>query len=342
MSFRYLGGVRSATANTPSGVSAPGVWTQQARFQASTWPGLNPLPYVTPLLDGTLILSGYGLMIYKTGFGDLATTTANFVVPANCTKIRAIAIGAGGGASGSENVVGAQGGAGIEAFITVTPGETLTVGVGLGGSGTSGGVAGKGGNSYIKRGSVTLIQGNGGLNTGSTNSASGLSRSTSSYDAGVTVISRGAGGTGGQETYTPQSDFNAISVSVALSGAVAHAGGAGGWQSFDNTLYGLGLGFGGGGGWAGSGSLTRAGGIYGYIGGSGSNGGGQIGGGPVGGWANDTNSSSGYSGGGGGSFGGSGVDGWSGGYGAGGLVRIWWASSAGDPNWINTGANYGS
>ena len=45
-------------------------------------------------------------------------------------------------------------------------------------------------------------------------------------------------------------------------------------------------------------------------------------------------------GGGGGSYGGAGNDGWSGGFGAGGLVRVWWADSNGDPTWIETGGNY--
>lgn len=346
LKMKYRGRVITASS-LPTSISS-GIWSLQDEMKGG-WTTSLVGKFTAPLLDGTLILDGHGLMVYSVGFGSATVTETNFVVPVGVTKLRAIAIGAGGGASGNQNVVGAQAGSGVEAFINVTPGETLIVGVGRGGVGSDSGTPGAGGSSYIKRGGTTLIQGNGGASTLGTNTTSGLSRSAVSYDTStgtVTIISIGRGGTGGAQSYSPSSDFNAISESVALSGAIAHAGGGGGWQDTGSS-FGTGIGFGGGGGFAGDSAGPtgpfRSGGIYGFQGGSGSSGSGIQGAGPVGGWTNGSGSGtqSGASGGGGGSFGGSGVDGWTGGYGAGGLVRLWWASSLGDPLWINTGSNYG-
>jgi len=291
-------------------------------------------------LDGEVILNGYGVEIYDTDFGFSSTPTTSFVVPKNVRKIRAIVIGAGGGSSGSQNVDGAQAGAGAEGFITVTPGETLTVGVGRGGQGRDTGNPGDGGDSFIRRGSTTLIQANGGVSTLSRTGSSNYSRSTFTFDSSVTQISGGRGGSGGSQNYSPQTDLDAQSEFVNLSGATAHAGGAGGWGNDIPVQRGFGIGFGGGGGWATSVGPRRDGGIFGFRGGSGDSGGCIRGGGPVGGEGNENFSTNGNSGGGGGSFGGSGVDGWSGGFGAGGLVRIWWASSDGDVEFIDSGGNY--
>jgi hypothetical protein len=116
-------------------------------------------------------------------------------------------------------------------------------------------------------------------------------------------------------------------------------------MSADPT-YGVGLGFGGGGGYAGqrdAGIVYRSGGVYGYRGGWGSQSSASLAStGPVAGYANPTRTITDYCGGAGGSFGGGGVDGWAGASGAGGLVRIWWANSAGDVTYIDNGANYGN
>jgi len=164
---------------------------------------------VNALLDGDVILNGYGLEVYKTGFGFGETTEVNFIVPDGCTKIRAITIGAGGGSSGSQNVDGAQAGAGAEGFIDVTPGETLILGVGLGGQGLNSGTPGKGGDSYIKRNSNILMRGDGGVSTLERTGSSGYSRSEYYFDSSVTQISGGKGGTGGSQNYSPQTDLNA-------------------------------------------------------------------------------------------------------------------------------------
>lgn len=307
--------------------------------------GGAPGQVLTPLLDGTVILNGYGLMIYKTGFSTAgsipsdagAIQTVNFTVPENVTKIRVICIGGGGASSGAENVISGQGGGGVEAFLDVTPGETLEVGVGLGGRGNFTSNPGSGGNSYIKRAGSTLLIGYGGLfaNSDGTRVSGLISTGTS--------ISVGYGGSRGP---SGQPFHAAEEVSLSLAGATAHGGGSS--QLWGLSPFATGLGFGGGGGARNTDDPANrySGGIYGFAGGNGVSTGGNAGLGPVGGWANDSNTNGAgtgvLSGGGGGSFGGAGVDNHSGGYGAGGLVRIWWASSTGDPTWIETGANYGS
>lgn len=289
----------------------------------------------TALLDGTVILNGYGIMVYKTGFGQGAVATASFVVPSGVTKIRAICIGAGGGAEGnSENIRSGQGGGGVEGFLPVTAGETLTLQVGLGGQGRYSSPSGDGGLSQILRSGTMLMSAPGGIHPGS----SGSITPSGGQQAYGTNISIGRGGSSGDYG---GSNPAAAAISVSLAGATAHGGG-----SATSDGNGLGLGFGGGGGrmTTDNPSLRVAGGIYGFAGGVGTSSGGYRGLGPVGGWSNDSNtdgSGSGqYSGPGGGSFGGAGGDYYSGGYGAGGLIRIWWASSAGVATWINSGGNY--
>lgn len=297
-----------------------------------------PGTVTTALLDGSTILSGYGLMIYSNGNNYVsestpgAVATTSFVVPANVTKIRAIAIGGGGGSTGSENVIGGDGGAGIEAFITVTPGETLTIGVGKGGSCNVS--SGSGGHSYIKRGGTTLIQGNGGNSAVQYDSSRNTSTSYDSTAGSVSVISIGYGGRGHADNSENRSDSAALSYQVNLSGATAHGGGGGVWSNGVGSP-GYGLGFGGGGGFA-NGNFTPNGGTYGYSG-TYCNSSTTYGKDSVGPAAFSNQPGGGACG---GSFGGGGVDGWFGGAGAGGLVRIWWASTSGDPTWIDTGGNY--
>lgn len=301
--------------------------------------------YTTPLLSGTVILNGWGLMIYQTGFSDQGSTptdasaiaTASFVVPTLCTKIRVVCIGGGGGASGAENIISGQGGGGVEAFITVTAGETLTVGVGKGGVGNFSSNPGSGGDSYIKRSGTDLVRAYGGLPA----TATANTRVSGLITTGTT-ISIGYGGTSGNYGGSaPAADQQTLS----LSGATAHGGGSA--QINGGAPSATGLGFGGGGGQQATDDPANrwAGGVYGYSGGNGTNTGGNAGLGPVGGWANDFNTNGAgtgrNSGGAGGSFGGAGSDYYSGGYGAGGLVRIWWASNAGDSTYINSGGNYG-
>ena len=88
--------------------------------------------------------------------------TYTFIVPSGTTVISAVAVGAGGGGAGNINDGGGGGGGALvfRNFISVTPGEALTIVVGNGGSTGSTGQAG--GISGIFRGSTELLSAQGG------------------------------------------------------------------------------------------------------------------------------------------------------------------------------------
>ena len=98
---------------------------------------------------------------------DVSTSTS-FVVPSGVTRISAVVIGGGGQGAASINsgnsTSGAGGGGGLswKNNIPVTPGETLTVVVGAGGSIGSNYIGEDGAASYIARGGTTLLLANGG------------------------------------------------------------------------------------------------------------------------------------------------------------------------------------
>lgn len=100
---------------------------------------------------------------------QLFTSSGSFVVPAGVVLIKAVAIGGGGG--GAEGASGdsyamASGGGGALSYdnaIVVTPGETLTITRGAGGSaGNNIGDGGNGGASVVSRGATTLLRAAGG------------------------------------------------------------------------------------------------------------------------------------------------------------------------------------
>ena len=297
---------------------------------------------------GNTILNGRGAEFYT----STETTTAShqittFTVPASCTKIRAIVIGAGGGAANASNVQGGQGGAGIEAYITVAAGEVLTLELGLGG--IVEGIGYDGGRSSVLRadGTVLLRAGGGKGNSTSGRDSANTDLTDGGTSNGVTVLSKGSGGPGTISSTAVSTKALPIAVAGQPAGILSHGGGGGNWAN--TTLSdGEGIGFGGGGGRSGNSSSEgpAPGGTYGYNGGFSYNngnilvGGSAAGLGPAGGSSPAWGGSSANSGGGGGSFGGGGVDGWTGGSGAGGLVRIWYASSTGEASWIDTATNY--
>lgn len=298
---------------------------------------IAPQP-ITSFSDGALILNGYGFELYKAGVGNANKFLYNFTVPSGVKKLRFIAIGAGAGGTDTYNVYGAGGGGGIEGFLDVSAGETIRCQVGIGGEGVDTGNSGRGGDSDIYQASTGyFIEGLGGYRNQDGNNLRRGSQYSGGYPSS-NVISEGTGGATNADGDS-SSNLNPIANSVYLSGATAHAGGAGGWNSHP-VSFGAGLGFGGGGGFTNSTSARRSGGIYGYAGGNGQSSTGNAGLGPVGGNPYGPTATGSGSGGGGGSYGGGGCDGWSGGCGAGGLIRIWWASSQGDPNWILSGGNY--
>lgn len=103
--------------------------------------------------------------------------TYDWIVPEGVMSISAVAVGAGGGgwnrAINSVGVWGSSGAGGSLRYrtaISVTPGETLKVVVGLAGTSVGSGPIIDGGFSQIKRGEVVLLQGNGGRSGGPTGS----------------------------------------------------------------------------------------------------------------------------------------------------------------------------
>jgi hypothetical protein len=94
--------------------------------------------------------------------------TYSWIVPTGVTSISVVTVGGGGGGGGAGSNLGKGGGGGgalaYVNHISVTPGETLTVGVGT--SGQPGIVptstASDGGNSYVKRGAISLVEAGGG------------------------------------------------------------------------------------------------------------------------------------------------------------------------------------
>jgi hypothetical protein len=246
--------------------------------------------------------------------------TYSWTVPTGVFSISAVAVGGGGGGGPGG---GGSGGGGALAYvnrISVTPGETLTVGVGTSGIGATsatgiGSTASDGGNSYVKRGVLSLVESGGGKKGNNPNvDGNGFG------GAGGTVIV-GTGGSGGKGANVTPGD----GMGGAGAGGYSGPGGAGG--------SGDGSGGGGGGGsttifpGAGGGGV----GIYGEgpsgLGGSSSDGGfGGSGG------ENGENRPSQTRGGNGGKYGGGGASGDSGsdisGFGGSGAVRIIWGLGA--------------
>lgn len=209
------------------------------------------------------------------------TAGASWVVPAGVTSISAVCIGGGGG--GSQNSNGGSGGGGGDLRyynnLSVTPGETLTITVGSGGTPGSTGVSG--GFSRIARSSTTLLEAAGG-GAGSI-SGSGAKNGTSSTIAGSIGGGNGgicadpptttqAGGGGGAGGYSGNGGDGAISEATGSAGAANSGAGGGGGSGGTGSMGGAGGGvnvFGigstgvGGGGGAGADADTATGGSYG-------------------------------------------------------------------------------
>jgi len=182
--------------------------------------------------------------------GQISFTTPgtySWTVPTDILDgITVVAVGGGGGGGGAGNANGkGGGGGGALAYvnkISVTPGETLTVRVGTGGQPgivpTS--TASDGGNSYVKRGAISLVEAGGGKK-GNDISLDG------NFNGGLggTVIV-GAGGSGG-------------SGGPGSSGGGGGGGGAGGYSGNGGAGSGA-PGVGGGGGGGGFGNIESFGG----------------------------------------------------------------------------------
>lgn len=236
--------------------------------------------------------------------GILFTTTGvfNWTVPLGVTSIDVVAVGGGGGGFGYWNVdatelrIGTGGTGGDLSWkndILVTPGETLEVSIGAGGTrgNQSGGAYGNvnysaqpGGSTYIKRGNTTLILAKGGNAPGNNNTDVSVRDGGGAGGAGGphgSIVTgggggggaggySGAGGSGGTNTFNP---WTPTGPGGNGSGGGGSGGrGAGGQSSTGTNGGGVGLygeGPSGTGGSGQGGSLQHGGGEYGAGGGAG-------------------------------------------------------------------------
>lgn len=264
------------------------------------------------------------------------TGATSWVVPPGITQISAVCIGGGGGGSGADGGRGESnsgGGGGGLAYgtIAVTPGETLTVTVGAGGTSGAGNAGTAGGATTIARGVTVLLSGGGGGGGPERNAGVGAAGTSTGTDR----LGGGTGGTGGTG--------GAASGGSGGGGAGGYsgAGGNGGTSAGGTGSAGTGGSGGGGGGYSGTGATVGgSGGGVGLLG-SGTNGtagatNGGGGGGGSGGTAGSTNSTTNsgslYGGGGGGRSDNAGA----GAPGGQGAARIIWGPGRAYPS-TNTG-----
>ena len=183
-----------------------------------------------PAISASLSSDIQGQQEYISASGNFS-----FTVPAGVTQVSAVCIGGGGGGSGGESGrnqgMGGGGGGGLAyGTFAVTPGESLTINVGPGGTSSQGNAGTNGGVSSIVRAGTTLLSGGGG--------GGGPFRSTAGGTPGTsTGTVRQGGGQGGSGGGATSND------------AGGGGGGAGGY-----------LGAGGNGGGAGAGASSSGGG----------------------------------------------------------------------------------
>lgn len=191
-------------------------------------------------------LGSFGTYIGLTGYvGQQAYTSGgsySFVVPANVGYISAVCVGAGGG--GYYNWSNSGGGGGALAYanrIAVTPGETLTVVVGSGGTWGS-----SGGDSYISRSGSVFFTAQGGKYSATSTRAAYVSGTVTCLGGhGGLTSGNGYGGGGGAGGYSGNGGDGCYGTSnMGQNGGNASGGGGGGGTGYQSSTYG----FGGGGG----------------------------------------------------------------------------------------------
>lgn len=171
------------------------------------------------------------------------TAGASWVVPAGVTSISAVCIGGGG--AGTGNTSGGSGGGGGDLRyynnLAVTPGETLTIVVGVAGIvDNNTGLITNSGPSKIQRSGTTLLEAAGGGR--GTTSGSGAKQGTSTtragdvggYDGGVAgnpPSSTTTGGGGGAGGYSGNGGSGGAGLNAGGNGSGGAAGGGGGGGS---------------------------------------------------------------------------------------------------------------
>lgn len=136
------------------------------------------------------------------------TSSGTFTIPASITAVKVTVIGGGGGSGGSATggcilTIGGSGGGGgtaISYLTGLTPGNTISVTVGAGGTpgGSAPGGGGTGGNSSISSGTqtITTATGNGGVGGNLGNNSIGNAGAGGSASGGTINISGSNGAYG--------------------------------------------------------------------------------------------------------------------------------------------------
>lgn len=201
------------------------------------------------------------------------TSSTTWTVPTGVTTAKVECWGAGGGGQGGSGAAGGGGEYARSDSVAVTPGESLTVTIGAGGSGGPGGAGGpgsNGGDTTLKRSSTTLVIAHGGKGSNSSTTAGGSgSTAPVHYNGGgshanTTGTSTGGAG-GGSSAGSGAAGNTGASNSGSTGGAGASAptnGGSGGrggnGTGTSGTAGAAGSAPGGGGGTGGAGSSSNS------------------------------------------------------------------------------------
>ena len=203
---------------------------------------------------GSMMVTGeFNEIGYSTiSVGQSSFTTPgiySWTVPTGVDTISVVTVGGGGGGGGAGSEYGKGGGGGgalaYVNHISVTPGETLTVGVGT--SGQPGiynnvSIASSGGNSFIKRGGIlgtSLVEAGGGKKgndltlDGNQNGGAGgtvIVGNGGNGGSGGSGTGNGSGGGGGAGGYSGNGGDGATGVSAGANGS-GGGGGGGGYQT---------------------------------------------------------------------------------------------------------------
>jgi hypothetical protein len=235
----------SPVLNTPAIGSAGGT------FAGST-SGTTTLK-ASATASGTLTLpAATGTIALGIPSKQIFTTSGTFTIPAGVTAVKVTVTGGGGagaggsGASGSNGSGGGAGGTAIKWLTGLTPGNTLTVTVGSGGTGVSNAAGNSGTPSTVASGTQTITTLTGGAGNGAPNAVQpgipgGATNGDINLSGGI-----GTGQAGGSTT-------------VGGNGAASYWGGGGGFGVGAAGGVAVNPGAGGGGAGGGSGSAVTGG-----------------------------------------------------------------------------------
>ena len=190
--------------------------------------GTNPVKFVAPSTSGNVLTSNgttWASAAPTSGSnGQVFTSNGTFTIPTGTTRIKVTVVGGGGGGCdgggfGQNATRGAGGGGGtaIKYLTGLTPGNTLAVTIGAGGT-TNTQPGGNGGNSTVASGtqSITTITGGGGVGGQiSTNTDGGAGTNGDINIPGGTGL---YGGLGGETTYGGGSGAGAFAQAGKLYG----------------------------------------------------------------------------------------------------------------------------